>query len=433
MTGRGWSIPGEAIAMRGRDRVAMPQQNDAFPDVPPRLTMLPRQDQQRAQALVRTPAPDGWWGPTVRTLGVEEELLLVDARTGRPLALAERVRSRLLESRGVGSGRDQGASGGHVTSEMQQQQIEIVTPTRTRLDDLEGDLRGWRAATGEAVADLGGCVVATGSSPVPVTPTATVDPRYAAMIERFGLTAREQLTCGCHVHVGVACDDEAVGVLDRIRPWLPALLAISANSPFWQGQDTGFASFRSQAWGRWPTAGPTNVFGSAVRYHSSIADLMSTGVLLDRGMVYFDARLSASFPTVEIRVADVCLHVEDATLLAALCRGLVDTAAEGWALRSEVPQVPTELLRLANWQAGHDGVDGSLLDPFTARPRPAADVLADLLAHVTPALAKAGDLEGVERQLHVVLRRGNGARRQRELADGDMAAVVAHLARTTLD
>jgi carboxylate-amine ligase len=315
---------------------------------------------------------------------------------------------------------------------MQQEQIEIVTPPRTRLDDLEGDLRAWRAATGEAIADLGACVVATGASPVTVTPTATVDPRFAAIIERFGLTAREQLTCGCHVHVGVASDDEGVGVLDRIRPWLPALLAISANSPFWQGQDTGFASFRSQVWGRWPTAGPTNVFGSAARYHRTVADLISTGVLLDRGMVYFDARLSGAFPTVEIRVADVCLYVEDATLLAALCRGLVDTAAAEWALGSEVPQVSTELLRLATWQAGHDGVDGSLLDPFTARPRPAAGVLADLLAHVTPALVMAGDLEAVERQLHAVMRRGNGARRQRELAGGDMAAVVADLARTTL-
>jgi carboxylate-amine ligase len=380
----------------------------------------------------RTPAPDGWWGPTVRTLGVEEELLVVDARTGRPLALAEHVRSRLPESGGVDPARAQGEPGGHVASEMQQEQIEIVTPPRTRLDVLEGDLRAWRAATGEAIADRGAYVVATGASPVTVTPTATVDPRFAAIIERFGLTAREQLTCGCHVHVGVASDDEGVGVLDRIRPWLPALLAISANSPFWQGQDTGFASFRSQVWGRWPTAGPTNVFGSAARYHRTVADLISTGVLLDRGMVYFDARLSGAFPTVEIRVADVCLYVEDATLLAALCRGLVDTAAAEWALGSEVPQVSTELLRLATWQAGHDGVDGSLLDPFTARPRPAAGVLADLLAHVTPALVMAGDLEAVERQLHAVMRRGNGARRQRELAGGDMAAVVADLARTTL-
>jgi carboxylate-amine ligase len=214
---------------------------------------------------------------------------------------------------------------------------------------------------------------------------------------------------------------------------LPALLAISANSPYSQGEDTGFASFRSQAWGRWPSAGPTGRFGSARSYHRLVGALLDTGVLLDRGMVYFDARLSAAYPTVEVRVADVCLQVEDAALVAALCRGLVDTAADEWALGKQSADVPTELLRLARWRAGHDGVDGRLLDPSTGRPRPASDVLQDLVAHVRPALAAAGDLEAVERGLAAVLRRGTGARRQRRVgAEGDLVAVVGDLAALTL-
>lgn len=425
--------------MRDGKGVAMPEQSNALTGVSTRLTEVPFQDLRRPEDAVRTTTVgSGWWGPTVRSLGVEEELLLVDARTGRPLAVSERVRRRapscLREAGNVGSEGVEGAPGGHVTCELQQQQIEIDTPPRTKVDDLAADLRAWRAATGAAAVELGAHVVATGASPLPVTPLPTPDPRYAAIIERFGITARQQLTCGCHVHVGVASDEEAVGVLDRIRPWLPVLLAISANSPYWQGEDTGFDSFRSQAWGRWPTAGPTDVFGSARCYHSRVADLMSTGVLLDRGMVYFDARLSASFPTVEIRVADVCQHVEDAALLAAICRGLVDTAAEEWALGHQAPEVTTELLRLATWRAGHDGVDGSLLDPVTARPRPAAEVVGDLLVHVMPALARAGDLDSVERRLSAVLRGGTGARRQRDVgAGGDLEAVVADLARTTLE
>jgi glutamate---cysteine ligase / carboxylate-amine ligase len=417
----------------------MPKQNDALSRVPARLTAVPRQDRLRADDPVRTATVgSGWWGPTVRSVGVEEELLLVDARTGRPLALSDQVKGRaplrLREAGNAGSEGVDGGPGGHATTELQQQMIEIDTPPRTEVDDIERDLRAWRAATGGAAMEVGARVVATGASPLPVTPLPASEPRYAAIVERFGLTARQQLTCGCHVHVGVASDEEAVGVLDRIRRWLPALLAISANSPYWQGEDTHFASFRSQAWGRWPTAGPTDVFGSARRYHGTVADLMSTGVLLDRGMVYFDARLSASFQTVEIRVSDVCLRVEDAALLAALCRGLVDTAAEEWALGQEPPAVPTELLRLATWRAGHDGVDGSLLDADTARPRPAAEVLGDLLVHLMPALAKAGDLDAVERRLAAVLRRGTGARRQREVgAAGDLASVVADLARITLE
>jgi carboxylate-amine ligase len=368
---------------------------------------------------------------------VEEELLLVDARTGRPLALAEQVIRRapvhLDDAGNAGSARPANEPGGHVGHELQQQQVEVDTPPRSSMDALERDLRAWRSAAGEAAAELGACVVAAGTSPLPVTPTATDDSRYAAILAGFGITAREQLTCGCHVHVGVASDDEGVGVLDRIRPWLPALLAISANSPYWQGQDTGYASFRSQAWGRWPTAGPTEVFGSAEEYHRYAEELMATGVLLDRRMLYFDARLSTAYPTVEIRVADVCLDVEDAVLVAALCRALVDTAARAWATGQAPPEVPTQLLRLAVWRAGHSGVDGVLLDATTGRPRPAREVLADLVAHVRPALAEAGDLEAVERRLAAVLRRGPGARRQRAAAaDRDLAGVVAELARRTL-
>ncbi len=374
----------------------------------------------------------------MRRLGVEEELLLVDAATGRPLTVAERVIGRapsyLFEAGNAASGGSSDGPGGHVGSEMQQQQVEIDTLPRSGIGELERDLRAWRSAADDAARELGARVVAAGTSPLPVTPAPTADPRYAAIIERFGLTARQQLTCGCHVHVAVASDEEAVGILDRIRPWLPALLAISANSPYWQGEDTGYASYRSQAWTRWPTAGPTDRFGSAEVYHHLVGDLVETGVLLDRKMVYFDARLSAAYPTVEIRVTDVCLQVEDTSLVAALCRGLVDTAAAAWAVGDESPDVPTELLRLASWRAGHDGVDGSLLHPFTARPRPADEVLCDLVAHVQPALVDAGDLELVERRLATVLRRGTGARRQRVAgAGGHLGAVVADLAHATLE
>jgi carboxylate-amine ligase len=129
------------------------------------------------------------------------------------------------------------------------------------------------------------------------------------------------------VHVQVADDDEGVAVLDRIRVWLPVLTALSANSPFWLGADSGYASYRSQAWGRWPSAGATELFGDAAAYRRLVGDVLATGTVLDDGMLYFDARLSASWPTVEVRVADVCLRAEDAVTLAGLTRALVETAA----------------------------------------------------------------------------------------------------------
>lgn len=373
----------------------------------------------------------------MRTVGIEEELLLVDVESGRPVSAAGRVlgsasRSDVRERAGVDE-RDQEGPGGNFTAELQQQQVETDTPPRVDLADLDRDVRTWRDFAVASAEEVNAAVVATGSSPVPVTPRLAEDPRYQQMEERFGLTTAQHLTCGCHVHVSVSSADEGVGVLDRIRVWLPSLLAISANSPFWQGQDSRYASFRSQAMVRWPTAGPTELFGSAEAYHRVVAEMVETGVPLDQDMLYFDARVSQHYPTVEIRVADVCLYAEDAVLVAALCRALVETAAQEWTRSCPAPPVPVALLRLATWQAGRDGVDGRLLDPATHRPRPAREVLDSLLDHVRPALEAAGDLELVRDRLALVVERGSGARRQRAVVDagGELSDVAVDLARVT--
>ena len=254
------------------------------------------------------------------------------------------------------------------------------------------------------------------------------------MAERFGIVTSEQLTCGCHVHVSVASDEEAVGVLDRIRVWLPSLLALSANSPFWQGRDTGYASFRSPVLGRWPVSGPTDIFGSAEGYRAVVGGMLASEVILDEGMVYLDARCSHRFPTVEIRVADACLDVRDSVLLAALCRGLVETAAGEWAAGEPPPPVPTSLLRLASWQAARWGNCDRLLDPVTPRPRPAPDVIAALVDHVSAALVVYGDGDLVAERIERVFLRGNGATRQRQVYEktGRLVDVVAALARATV-
>ena len=362
----------------------------------------------------------------MRTLGIEEELLLVDRESGRPLSVSQRVLDRAgQEARPV--------DGGNLEGEFQRQQLETGTAPRLALADLDADLRAWRDKTIAAARKEGARVIASGTSPLPVAPETVADPRYLQIVEQYGQTTADHLSCGCHVHVGVESDEEAVAVLDRIRVWLPSLLAISANSPYWQGEDSRYASFRSQLMIRWPSAGPYGVFGSADAYHQTVKDLVSTGVLLDAGMVYFDARFSAKYQTVEIRVADICLDARHATLLAGLCRALVDTASAEWREGRPAPDVRTEVLRLATWQAGRDGVDGRLLDPYDGRPRPAGDVLAALVDHVRPALTDNGDLDLVEERLADVLENGNGARRQREALErtNRLSEVAAELGRVT--
>lgn len=365
----------------------------------------------------------------MRTVGVEEEFLLADADHGRPIPAASRA-LRAATERGIAGGE---VTTGALVHELQEQQLEVYTSPHDSMASLEAELRAWRAVAATAAAGAGARLVASATSPVRVEPQRVRDPRYDRMAERFGIVTDEQLTCGCHVHVSVRSTAEAVGVLDRIRVWLPALLALSANSPFWQGRDTGYASFRIQALGRWPVSGPTELFETATAYDELVQQLLAAEVVLDRGMLYFDARASHRYPTVEIRVPDVCLDVRDTLLIAALCRALVEIGAAEWAAGEPPPPVPAVLLRLATWHASRWGINGSLLDPLTSRPLPAAAVIGLLVDRVRPALRCSGDdglvAEGVKR----ILQRGNGATWQREVfaGSGRLDEVVSALAVVT--
>jgi carboxylate-amine ligase len=255
------------------------------------------------------------------------------------------------------------------------------------------------------------------------------------MGEEYSLTAAEQLTCGCHVHVSIASAEEGVAVLDRIRVWLPILLALSANSPFWQGADSGYASYRRQVFGRWPSAGPTELFGSVAAYRAAVSEMLRTGGILDEGMIYFDARLSRHYPTVEIRIADVCLLADDAVLIAMLAGALVEAAARDWQSGESPMPVRTEQLRLATWRAARSGLREDLVHPLTGRPAPADTVVRALLEHTATALSDTGDLGTVEGLLLDVCKRGNGADLQRDVHQqtGDLSKVVTYAVARTLE
>ncbi|MBA2456114.1 MAG: glutamate--cysteine ligase [Nocardioidaceae bacterium] len=361
---------------------------------------------------------------STRRVGVEEELLLVDPGSGALKAVSDRALRGAPDADDVA-----------VEQELFLQQIETGTTARDTLSDLEDDLRAGRRAAGEAAATAGAAVVAV-AAPVLASqrPDVTPKDRYHAMMDRFGAVARAQIVCGMHVHVDVADDDEAIGAFDRMRPWLPMLLALSANSPFWQGEDTGYASWRSQVWQRWPTAGPTEPFGDAEGYRRVAQELEATGAAMDTGMLYFDARPSRRYPTLELRSADVCTEVDDTVLIAALSRGLVTTAAQAWSRGDPVPAVRTDLLRAATWRASRYGIADMLVHPVSGELAPARLVVEGLLGHVWPALTAAGDATRVTELVERLFARGSGAARQRavrEAHSGDLGAVVADLRRRT--
>ncbi len=355
----------------------------------------------------------------MRTFGVEEEFLIVDPVNGVPLPLSAEV----MGLHGASVRAVDPAAQQMLSAELHQEQLEVITHPHSSLVGLSAEIVAGRAYADSLARKAGARIVALATSPLAITPHPTRNERYDALVEKYALTAREQLTCGLHVHVSVGSDEEGVAVLDRIRAWLPSLLALSSNSPFWNGQDSGYASYRTQAWNRWTTAGPMEVFGSAQAYHALVADLSGTSVVINPD---FDARLSVRHPTVEIRVSDVCLDPRDTVLLAALVRALVETAAREWEAGNAPDKVPAIILRQGVWMASRWGIRGELLHPVTHRPDTARRVISALHDHVRDALEESGDGAYVEEALERILNNGTGAALQRQSHErtGRLADVV---------
>ncbi|WP_367128487.1 glutamate--cysteine ligase [Saccharothrix sp. HUAS TT1] len=369
------------------------------------------------------PPEAGMGGEPNLTLGVEEEFLLVDARTGEPAPhgaeVVESARSRF---------------GVDLDVELAAAQVETRTPVCHELADVRRQLHGLRLVAAETAHRLGHRLLAVGVPPVgrPEVETSGAE-RYHRMAEDYRLLAAEQSICGCHVHVGVPDPETAVRVCNHLRPWLPLLGAVTANSPFARGLDTGYASWRSVVWARWPGAGPPPYFESLAHYESTCDALLAAGVAHDRRMMYWDVRPSAHLPTVEVRVADVAATVDEAVLLAALVRALVATALADLRRGLDAPPVPTEVLRAAAWRSARDGITGQALDVLSGRLVPARLLLDRLLHRVRDQLSDA-DLDLVGSLLSTLDREGGGAARQRRAfaEAGRMADVLDRLASDTL-
>ena len=234
------------------------------------------------------------------------------------------------------------------------------------------------------------------------------------MQEQYRLLVDEQLICGLQIHVGVSNRDLAVQIMQRVARHLPMLLALSASSPYWNGQDTGYSSIRTIIWQRWPSAGATGRIESAQEYDELLDDLINSGVIADRKMAYFDVRPSAHAPTLELRVCDACPIVDDAVLIAGLFRGLVRAAEHEIAEAKPFVPFPAPIHRAAIWRAARGGFAGELLDDSRhPRPIPATQAVRDLLGRLRPYLTELGDFDEVEQLVATALARGNSADRQR--------------------
>jgi carboxylate-amine ligase len=340
----------------------------------------------------------------VMRIGVEEEFHILQVESGLLVPRADAVLRRLPRRT--------------FTKELHQSTVESNSGVHATLAGLYADLTRTRRRLDAAASSLGLAVVAAGTAPL--APAASGHPtagaRYLHMVDEYRQVADEQLICGAQIHVDIPDRETAVGVMCAVSPWLPVLLALSASSPFWQGADTGYASWRTLLWQRWPTAGPVGCFPSAAAYDAAVDDLVRTGVISDPGMIYYDIRPSAHLRTLELRICDACPRAETVVLVAGLFRALVTEAIELRASGAAVCDGRHEWLRGASWRAARSGLEGALVDPRTHREAPAADVVRGLLARLRPALEAHGDWQTVRDLTEAALADGSAAERMRRKA-----------------
>ncbi|WFB07597.1 glutamate--cysteine ligase [Streptomyces sp. LX-29] len=341
------------------------------------------------------------------TIGVEEEFLLTDHATRAPVPCAPVVIKRARESLG-----DQ------VGDEFVPSMLETRTRPVATLGDLRRELLRLRAGVAAAAAEVGCRAVASGTPVVPPRgrPEVTDKDRYLRMVAEYGpLATGDQglAVCGCHVHLGVADRDHAVRLGNHLRGWLPTLQSLAGNSPFYAGQDSGYASWRTMRWAQWPGSGPTPHLPDAAAYDALVDSLVDSGMLLDRTMVYWYARPSERFPTVELRVADVSAAPETVLLVAALARALAAVLLAEVRHGTPAPAIPDALLLAAHWRAARDGLGGAGVDLHSGRPRPAVELVDALVERAAPGLEAAGDLALVREVWGRLRATGDGATRQR--------------------
>ena len=345
-------------------------------------------------------------GPSAElTIGVEEEYQIVDPSTRQ---LRQRAGRILHEA--------ERAVGDEVTNELFLSQIEVGTPVCGTLAEVRAELIRLRRAVVEAATRQGCRIGAAGTHPFSNWQDQSLTPkdRYETILREFQQLTREQIIFGCHVHVGIDDREEAIRVMNRVRPWLAPILALSANSPFWLGQDTGYASYRTELFERFPMAGIPHDLASRAEFDDLVEALVGVGSIEDASKIYWDVRPSSHFETLEFRIADVCQSVDEAVMIAGLCRALALACHEAPDLDSPEHRIRPELLRAAKWRAARFGLEGELIDLRSRKLIPAGPMVESLLSYLRPTLESLGEWDEMSGLVRQTLAKGNGAMRQRE-------------------
>ncbi|MBB3263624.1 carboxylate-amine ligase [Azospirillum sp. OGB3] len=337
------------------------------------------------------------------TLGLEEEYLLVD-RSSRDIA--RNPPDEMLEA-------CQEQAPGQIHPEFLRCQIEVGTPVCANLKEARAELARLRAT-------VAGVARAHNLAPIAASthPFAAWEPqkhtnrdRYNMLARDLGAPARRLMICGMHVHVGIEDDDLRIDLMNQVRYFLPHLLALSTSSPFWRGQDMQRKSYRLAVWNELPRTGMPDSFQSFGEYQQQVNVLVNAGIIEDASKLWWDIRPSQRFPTLEMRITDVCTRLDDAVTVAALFRCLLRML---WRLRlRNVTWRPYKNLLIGEnrWRAQRYGLDEGLVDFGRGTIVPYADLMEELI-ELTREDAERFDCAAEVANARDIIRRGTSAHRQ---------------------
>ncbi len=339
-------------------------------------------------------------GPSY-TLGVEEELMILDAKS---FALANEVEAVIGAYEGEGE----------VKPELLQPVLEIATPPCSDLSEVGGHVRRLRREVSEAAATLGLAIGSAGTHPFALWEEQRVsaDPRYRDLIAALRFIARQEIIFGLHVHVGIDDPEKAIHVANGMRVHVPILLALSANSPYWRADETGLASTRMPIFRSFPRVGIPPFYENWADYAQRIDFMVEAGVMADHTFLWYDVRPHPTFGTVEVRAMDAQTHVEHTLALTALIQAMARELAEHYEAGGTLGSAPYEMLDENKWLAARHGLEGELVDLPERRmvaSKELARRLYDRLREHAQDLGGANELEGILD----LLERGTGAQRQR--------------------
>ncbi|MCP5472941.1 MAG: carboxylate-amine ligase [Steroidobacteraceae bacterium] len=337
------------------------------------------------------------------TVGIEEEYLLVDRRSGD---VANDPPPELLERCGE-------RGGGQISPEFLRCQVEVGTRVARSMVEARADLARLRRLIVEVAADYDLAPIAASSHPFArVTSQMRTDKeRYFALAHEMQATARRMLICGMHVHVGIDDDELRIDLMNQMTYFLPHLLALSCSSPFWEGEETGLHSFRLTIFNSLPRTGLPDRFASYGEFRRELETLIRNGLIQDTSKIWWDIRPSSRYPTLETRIMDCCTSVDDSICLAAFCVSLMRML---WRLRSANQrwrEYPHLLIAENRWRAMRYGCEEQLLDLARGELVDYRTLLEELIVLVRPDAEALGCLAEVE-HARTIVARGTSAQRQ---------------------